>query len=119
MLWVVHFPSEEQTDRQIGGTMEGRIRLLLEVIRKIKEDAGEDFPIIIRMSGDEILEDGNHLNDMMYAARKFSEAGAGCLGAVSETHATCVINPMLGEEKEMELIKAETPKKVLSSMAGS
>jgi NAD(H)-dependent 7beta-hydroxy-3-oxo-delta4-cholenoic acid oxidoreductase len=205
-------PARNKRTDKYGGALEGRMRLPLEVIKNIKKKAGEDFPVIVRMSGDEIIEDGNHLADTICIARTFCEAGVdaleisggsypetpywvmpcqgmpsainadfaseikkavnipvlcvggirtpdmaesliatgkadmivmgralladpewanksmngdidnicpcigcsdGCLGPISEVHTTCVINPMVGEEKEMELVVAETPKKVV------
>lgn len=48
-----------------GGSLWNRARLLLEVIDAIKERCGKDFPIILRISGDEKIEGGNHVSDMM------------------------------------------------------
>ncbi|MFS8630319.1 MAG: NAD(P)/FAD-dependent oxidoreductase, partial [Bacillales bacterium] len=59
-----------------GGDLDGRARFALEVLRDMKEKAGEDFPIMMRISGDERVPGGNSLSDMLYLIPKFIEAGA-------------------------------------------
>lgn len=64
----------KRTDKY-GGDLDGRARFTLEIIRNIKEKAGKDFPIILRISGDERFPGGNTLNNMLYLVPKFIEAG--------------------------------------------
>jgi NAD(H)-dependent 7beta-hydroxy-3-oxo-delta4-cholenoic acid oxidoreductase len=58
-----------------GGTTDGRLRFLLEVMGSIKAKAGTDFPVILRISGDEYLPGGRTLEDTLYIAPKLVEAG--------------------------------------------
>ncbi len=62
-------------DEYTGATVEGRTRLLLRVIRHIKERAGADFPITLRISGNEDAFDGRMLNDTQLIAPRLEEAG--------------------------------------------
>jgi len=62
-------------DEYTGATPEGRTRLLLRVIRHIKERAGADFPITLRISGNEDAFDGRALNDTQLIAPALEEAG--------------------------------------------
>ena len=39
-----------------GGSLENRMRFLTEIIRKIRELCGEDFPLVVRLSVDECYE---------------------------------------------------------------
>lgn len=64
----------KRTDKY-GGDMDGRARFTLEIIRNMKSKAGSDFPIIMRISGDERVPEGNSLSDMQYIVPKFVEAG--------------------------------------------
>lgn len=68
----------KRTD-EYGGTIEGRMKFPLEVLRAIKQQAGEDFPVIVRMSGDEGRVDGNHVLDAISMARFFEINGADAL----------------------------------------
>jgi len=58
-----------------GGSAEARLRLPLEVIKRIREKAGEDFPIVMRISGDEIVEGGRDIHETQYIAPILVEAG--------------------------------------------
>ncbi len=201
-----------------GGSLEGRLKLLLDIIKAVKAQAGEDFPIIVRISGDERRTGGRTLQETQFIARIMAEAGvdalevsggvipnvfwavvapsgtplalnapyaeaikqvvdipvisvgrinsarmaefvlatgradmvsmgralhadpelpnkaaegrfddiapcvacnSGCIGSVVQgLPATCIVNPAAGREKEMALVPAETPKKVLVAGGG-
>lgn len=58
-----------------GGTIDGRLRFLLEVIQSMRAKAGCDFPIILRISGDENTPGGRNIWDTQYIAPKLVEAG--------------------------------------------
>jgi NAD(H)-dependent 7beta-hydroxy-3-oxo-delta4-cholenoic acid oxidoreductase len=58
-----------------GGSLEGRLKFPLDVIRCMKERAGSDFPITVRISGDEFVPGGRDLEDTRRAAPAFVEAG--------------------------------------------
>ena len=58
-----------------GGRIDGRLRFLLEVVTSIKAKAGSDFPVILRISGDEYVHGGRTLSDTLYIAPKLVAAG--------------------------------------------
>ena len=58
-----------------GGRVDGRLRFLLEVVASIKAKAGRDFPVIVRISGDEYVYGGRTLGDTLYIAPKLVAAG--------------------------------------------
>lgn len=58
-----------------GGSLDHRARLLFEVIDAIKAACGKEFPIILRMSGDEKDEQGNTVDDICYLLPKLIEHG--------------------------------------------
>ena len=57
-----------------GGSVDGRLRFLLEVIAEVRRAAGEDYPIIVRMSMTE-FEPGGQSCWMPYHARRLEKAG--------------------------------------------
>jgi NAD(H)-dependent 7beta-hydroxy-3-oxo-delta4-cholenoic acid oxidoreductase len=59
-----------------GGAADGRARFVMEVLASMKARAGRDFPIIVRISGDEYMTGGRGLDDTLYIAPKLVEAGA-------------------------------------------
>jgi NAD(H)-dependent 7beta-hydroxy-3-oxo-delta4-cholenoic acid oxidoreductase len=68
-------PLRNKRADEYGGDIDGRLRLPLRVIERIRERAGEDFPIIVRMSGDYIVEGGIDLQEAQYIAQILQEAG--------------------------------------------
>lgn len=65
----------KRTD-EYGGDINGRLRLTLEVIAKVREMCGDDFIIDVRLSGDEYTDGGQNLNDAVYVAKQLEKAGA-------------------------------------------
>lgn len=64
----------KRTD-EYGGDINGRLRLTLEVIAKIRELCGDDFIIDVRISGDEYSDGGLTLNDMIYVSKQLEKTG--------------------------------------------
>ncbi len=58
-------PRSNQRKDQYGGSLENRARLCVEVVDAIKAACGKNFVIELRISGDEFVEDGFHLEDMI------------------------------------------------------
>ena len=48
---------------EYGGSLENRCRLAIEVLQSVREAVGPFFPIEFRMSGDEFVEEGYHLDE--------------------------------------------------------
>jgi hypothetical protein len=68
-------PWANQRTDEYGGDFEGRLRFVLEVIERIKKECGSQYPLIIRMNGDE-PSGGNSLQDIQEIGRRFELAGA-------------------------------------------
>jgi 2,4-dienoyl-CoA reductase-like NADH-dependent reductase (Old Yellow Enzyme family)/thioredoxin reductase len=66
--------SNRRTD-EYGGDLTGRTRFLLEILRGTKERLGRDFPVTIKISGDEYIEGGLGIREMIRIARLAEEAG--------------------------------------------
>lgn len=62
-----------------GGDLEGRSRFALEVIRSIKQAAGDDFPVIFRFSAEEYIPGGRELAESIKLAHMLVDAGADAL----------------------------------------
>jgi len=70
--------TNKRTD-QYGGSLENRMRFLLEIIESSKKKAGSDYPIICRISGEEFMEGGHTLEDSKKLAPILEKAGVHCL----------------------------------------
>lgn len=68
-----------RTDRY-GGSLERRMRFCLEVIDETRKAVGKDFPLLIRLSVDEMLGDlGNSVDDYVrFIVPRLVEAGVDC-----------------------------------------
>ena len=58
-----------------GGPRENRVRLPLEIFNHIRDVVGEDYCVGCRFLSDECIEDGNTVEDAMYFAVEFAQAG--------------------------------------------
>lgn len=58
-----------------GGGLNGRLRFSLEAIRAMKEKAGKDFPVTVRLSAEEQVAGGRDIRETEYLASLFAEAG--------------------------------------------
>ena len=68
-------PLRNKRSDAYGGSIEGRLKLPLEIIKNIKEKAGNDYPIILRTSGDELLPGGRTLQETQFIAPILEDAG--------------------------------------------
>ncbi len=64
---------------EYGGSMENRARFACEIIARVREKLGPDFPILFRLNGSDFIEGGTTLEEAVLAAPLFVKAGADCL----------------------------------------
>jgi 2,4-dienoyl-CoA reductase-like NADH-dependent reductase (Old Yellow Enzyme family) len=82
--------SNKRTD-DYGGGLENRARLLVEVIRAVKQRAGSDFPVWCRLDAREFrIDHGITLEDAQCAAELAAGVGADAI------HVTAYADPRLG-----------------------
>lgn len=67
-----------RTDRY-GGSLENRMRFVLEIISSIQRKCGKDFPIIVRFSADEWVTGGRQLDESILVAQILQAAGVAAL----------------------------------------
>ena len=81
-------PFTNHREDKYGGDDAGRSRFLLEVIAAVRKKTGPDFPIIVRVSADEIIADGYHLEFMQALAPKLVAAGVNAIHASLGAYST-------------------------------
>lgn len=79
--------SNKRTD-EFGGTLENRSRFLVELIRRIKKEAGDDYPVLIKLVCDEFVAGGITIKDSSETARMLASAGADAIVANAGGKAT-------------------------------
>ena len=62
-----------------GGDLDGRIHLLLDVIRAVREAVGADYLVALRLGASDYTEGGATIDDAVYACKKFEKAGVDLL----------------------------------------
>jgi 2,4-dienoyl-CoA reductase-like NADH-dependent reductase (Old Yellow Enzyme family) len=58
-----------------GGTLEGRVRLPLEVFAAVRARVGADWCVGVRYLGDEVIEGGSRVEDACWFGVRFARAG--------------------------------------------
>ncbi len=58
-----------------GGSLEGRAKILLDIIKAARNRVGRDFPLIVRIAGDERRTGGRTLQESQFIARLLVDAG--------------------------------------------
>ena len=87
---VVQFMSEYRNRRtdEFGGDILGRTLFPRLIIRNIKEKCGEDFPVSMRITGDESIEGGMKTLEVRAMAKLLEQAGLDLLNVSVDSPAT-------------------------------
>lgn len=63
-------------DDEWGGEYENRIRFPIEIVKRTREEVGENFIIIYRLSMLDLVEGGSTLDEVIHLAKEIEKAGA-------------------------------------------
>ncbi|NMC33890.1 MAG: FAD-dependent oxidoreductase [Veillonellaceae bacterium] len=89
-------PYTNRRNDQYGGCLENRSRFLLEIIGDIQQVAGCDYPIIVRLSGNDFVAGGNDNLEAAAVAKLLEAAGVAAIDVTGGWHET-VIPQVTGE----------------------
>jgi 2,4-dienoyl-CoA reductase-like NADH-dependent reductase (Old Yellow Enzyme family)/thioredoxin reductase len=115
-------PMTNQRTDEYGGDLTGRTRFLFSTIRGIRKRLGKEYPLTIKISGDEYVEGGLGIGDMIGIARLAQDAGidglivsAGTVGGkkiedLNEAHKVMRTLPMMTRPGCLVPIAAEFKK---------
>ena len=68
-------PRSNKRNDEYGGALENRLRFFKEIIYASRQEVGEDYTLIARISGDEYLPGGNSLEEAKEIAKSLQEYG--------------------------------------------
>ncbi len=68
-------PLTNKREDEYGGSMENRMRFGLEVMAAIKAETGDDYPLIVRMNGNDFMKDGQGREELKEYAAALSNSG--------------------------------------------
>jgi len=66
---------------EYGGSDENRARFAIEILEAVREQVGSDFPVLVRVSADELVRGGYELPFMEWLAPRLVTAGADTIHA--------------------------------------
>lgn len=87
-------PNTNKRTDEYGGSLENRMRFLFEIIDGIRENCGPDFPIIVRLTVDEMYskigkpDKGYNLNEGLKMAKLLSDKGIDAIDVSSGAYDT-------------------------------
>ncbi|MBD3226803.1 MAG: NAD(P)-binding protein [Candidatus Lokiarchaeota archaeon] len=64
---------------QYGGNLENRMRILIEVLKAVREKVGNEFIICFRLNGDDYIENGLEIEDTVNIAKALEDNGVDLL----------------------------------------
>lgn len=85
--------TNRRTD-EYGGSIDNRCRFLREVYRSVRDAVGIDYPIMIKLNGNDFLDGGLTIDDALYAARMLSQEGIDAIEVSGGTAASGLKNPV-------------------------
>jgi 2,4-dienoyl-CoA reductase (NADPH2) len=68
-------PLTNQRDDVYGGSLQNRLRIVLEILAAIREKVGANFPVMVRLNLDEHMQGGCSPGDALEMARRLEAAG--------------------------------------------
>jgi 2,4-dienoyl-CoA reductase-like NADH-dependent reductase (Old Yellow Enzyme family) len=84
-------------DDGYGGPREHRVRLPLEVYHAVRAEVGRDWVVGVRFLGDDVVEGGSRIDDAMWFAVRFAEAGFDYLSVSKGGRFEDAKQPKIGE----------------------
>jgi 2,4-dienoyl-CoA reductase (NADPH2) len=72
-------PLTNKREDRYGGDFENRIRFGLEVIGAVRSSVGGDFPLLVRMNGNEFMKGGSNRKELQEYAVRLAGAGVDAL----------------------------------------
>jgi len=79
-------PNTNRRTDKYGGDINGRMTFVLEIVQRTRELVGDDFPIIVRMNGEDFVENGLELDESKQTAQKLQAAGVDGLDISAGTY---------------------------------
>lgn len=106
--------TNKRTD-EYGGSLENRMRLLVEIVKDIRAKIGPDFPLTIRLSGTDYEPDGFGIDETIQVAKELENLGIDAIHVSGGDHHMMIhqVAPM-GIPRGNNVFAAEALKKHLA-----
>lgn len=83
-------PVTNQRTDEWGGSLEKRMRFALEIVKRIRETVGSDYPIIFRASGIDLIPNSTSLEEVLEFVKKLEEVGVDAINVGIGWHESMV-----------------------------
>jgi len=83
--------SNQRTDKY-GGDFKARARFMIECLQDVRKKVGKNFPLSIRVSGEECIKDGYTISDIQTIIPDLVKAGADMINVSFGTHGSPEVN---------------------------
>lgn len=103
-------PLSNRRDDRYGGSLENRARLLLEIVAKVREALGSEFPISVKLNSADFQRGGFDFEDSLQVAQWLQEAGIDCLEISGGTYEQPKLLGVEGLEEVQQQSIAESTK---------
>ena len=71
---------------EYGGDLQNRMRFALEVIQEVRQAVGPEYPVIVRLAGNEFMEGGLENKEARVFARELEKTGVDMLSVIGGWH---------------------------------
>ncbi len=71
---------------EFGGSLENRMRFGLEVVREVRRQVGDDYPVAIRLAGHELVSGGTPREEIIAFARELEKVGIDLINVTGGWH---------------------------------
>ncbi|MFC2160916.1 tRNA-dihydrouridine synthase [Acidobacteriota bacterium] len=96
-------PYTNKRNDEYGGTLENRVRIILNIVKGIRETAGDQFPLIVKLNATDSLPGGLTEEDSLHLGSILEESGIAAIevsGGMAESGEGSVWNGLRSEQDE-------------------
>ncbi|WP_135381509.1 NADH:flavin oxidoreductase [Vibrio tasmaniensis] len=98
-------PYYNQREDEYGGSLENRMRFLLEIYTATRKRVGDDFPILVKLTASEFFDGGVTFDETRLVCKKLEEVGVDGIVVSGNIHGKA--DTMIGESHDGFIIQAE------------
>ena len=83
-------PVTNHREDQYGGSLDNRCRFGVELVQKVRNAVGPDYPVIVRVAGNDFVSGGCTNEDCIAFCRKLEQVGVDLLDVTGGWHETAI-----------------------------
>jgi 2,4-dienoyl-CoA reductase-like NADH-dependent reductase (Old Yellow Enzyme family) len=91
-------PFYNRREDEYGGSIQNRARIVIEILRRIREGVGERFPVLLKMNSRDFMEGGLSVEEMLEVAAIFQSEGIDAIELSGGAHRLAKFSPVGLEE---------------------